>query len=77
MEKTFQSHLRKEDLLLALVIGEEETRRNHLYLKQRLFRQALQSFQNVKTGTPTEGLNVLCQENLMQQAFTNGWLGCA
>lgn len=73
MERTFQSYQQ-----LILGIGEEETRRNHLNLQQRLFRQALKkSFQNVRTGTTTEGLNVLCQENLTQQAFPSGLFRCA
>lgn len=65
MVKTFQSYL-QEDQLLTLVIGEEGTRRNHLNLQQRLFRQALKT-----------SLNVLCQENLIPQAFTSEWFRCS
>lgn len=77
-ERNFQSYLQKEDQQLILGIGEEEARSNHLNLQQRLFRQALKkNFQNVKTRTTTEGLNVHCEEYLTQQAFSSGWFRCA
>jgi len=47
--RTFKSYLQNEIQLLSMIIGREGTRRNHLNLQQRLFRQALKkSFQNVK-----------------------------